>query len=69
MESKKCSKCNKIKSIVDFYYKWSKCKQCHNGYCNEYRLNHLDDYKRNYKKFIELNPDYNRNYYIMYLKK
>ena len=75
-ELKKCTKCI-IDRPLNNYYKCKRyscglfpiCKFCNNKYCKEYRINHIEEAKKRHKKFIELNPNYYRNYYLSHTKK
>ena len=71
-ETKKCTKC-KIDRTLDNYYKSkrytcglvSACKFCRREEYKEYNNSHKEERKKGHMKFVQLNPNYYRSYYLM----
>jgi len=75
METKKCSKCNKIKPLNEFYWRKdnkkyrNECKECQILKTKIYKLNNPEKIREYHKKNIEKIIEYKKNYSKKWRKK
>lgn len=61
MKSKKCKRCNELKTLDNFYitnkiYLMSECKECFNERANKFRKDNLEHYRKVKRKYVLKNP-------------
>jgi len=66
---KKCSKCNKKKSIIDFYGRGSQCKSCQLERNKKYREIHKEEKRKYMKDYYRTHKEERREYGKNYNKK
>lgn len=71
-ERKICTKCNEYKYLYEYDKNKTKpmgvksaCKKCNKPIKQLHYQNNKEKYKQAYQDFIERNPEYQKNYYIM----
>lgn len=69
METKKCSKCEKIKPINEFFREKNgkdgyrtECKECRKQYCKQWREKHKEHCKQYEKQYYRDNKEYKKQY-------